>query len=34
MINVTAYYPGGDSTWTADKKQNYGGIVNWVAAEF
>ena len=29
----TAYYPVNDSTWTADKLQNYGGQVTWTAYE-
>ena len=26
---VTAYYPAGNSTWTEDKLQDYGGFVTW-----
>ena len=28
---ITAYYPAGNETWTADKMQNYGGTITWVA---
>ncbi len=28
---ATASYPLGDSTWTADRRQNYGGTITWVA---
>ena len=27
---VTAYYPGDNATWTADKLQNYGGTITWI----
>ena len=29
-VTATAYYPGGNNTWTADKLQNYGGSITWV----
>ena len=29
-IQVTAYYPGEDPTWTSDVRQDYGGFVTWV----
>lgn len=29
-IPITAYYPKGNPTWTADVMQNYGGILTWV----
>ncbi len=28
-VTATAYYPAGDSTWTADVLQNYGGTITW-----
>lgn len=30
-LNITAYYPAGDRTWTEAVMQNYGGTVTWVA---
>lgn len=27
---LTAYYPKGDNTWTANKRLNYGGKITWV----
>ena len=32
-ITVTAYYPAGNATWSADVLQNYGGTITWVAYE-
>ncbi|MBR2130963.1 MAG: leucine-rich repeat protein [Oscillospiraceae bacterium] len=29
-VKADAYYPAGDSTWTAEKKENYGGELNWI----
>ena len=31
LVKATAYYPAGNPTWTADKLQNYGGSLKWVA---
>ena len=31
-VTATVYYPAGSSTWTASKRQNYGGTLNWVMA--
>ena len=31
-LTATAYYPAGNSTWTAEVRQNYGGNITWVAA--
>ena len=28
---LSAYYPAGNATWTADKWQNYGGSITWTA---
>lgn len=28
-VVATAYYPGNNDTWTADKLQNYGGLITW-----
>lgn len=28
-VNATAYYPKGNSTWTDDVKQDYGGKITW-----
>ena len=28
-VRATAYYPAGNSTWTKDKLQNYGGSLTW-----
>ena len=28
-VTATAYYPAGNSTWTEDKLQNYGGTLTW-----
>ena len=30
VTTVTAYYPMGNETWTADVLQNYGGNITWV----
>ena len=30
-VTATAYYPAGDSTWTAKVRKNYGGDITWVA---
>ena len=30
QVKADAYYPAGNSTWTAEKKENYGGELNWV----
>ncbi len=30
-VTATVYYPGGNSTWTAEKKINYGGKLIWTA---
>ena len=32
-ITATAYYPADNATWTADKLQNYGGNLTWVAED-
>lgn len=29
-VTATAYYPGGNATWTEDTFQNYGGTLTWV----
>lgn len=29
-ITATVYYPAGNSTWTADKLQDYGGNITWI----
>ena len=29
-IVASVYYPADDTTWTADKMQNYGGTVTWI----
>lgn len=29
QIEATGYYPAGNSTWTGDKMQNYGGTLTW-----
>ena len=31
-VTATATYPAGNSTWTADKLQNYGGTITWMEA--
>jgi len=28
-VTATAYYPAGNSTWTADKLENYAGSITW-----
>ena len=28
-VKATCWYPGGNSTWTSAKKQNYGGTITW-----
>ncbi len=30
-VTATAYYPAGNSTWTEDVMQDYGGNITWVA---
>ena len=30
-VTATAHYPAGNTTWTADVMQNYGGEITWVA---
>ena len=30
-VTATAYYPAADSTWTANKRSNYGGSITWVS---
>ena len=30
-LAATAYYPGGNSTWTSAVRQNYGGTITWKA---
>lgn len=30
-VIANAYYPKGNATWTADKRQGYGGSLNWSA---
>ncbi len=30
-IALTAYYPGGNATWTTANKLNYGGTISWLA---
>ncbi|MDD6678881.1 MAG: leucine-rich repeat protein, partial [Firmicutes bacterium] len=30
-VTATVYYPAGNSTWTADIMQDYGGTLTWVA---
>ena len=32
-VTATAYYPAGNSTWTAAVRQNYGGNISWTAKE-
>ena len=29
-VVATAYYPRRDKTWTADKRQDYGGTITWI----
>lgn len=29
FLEITAYYPAGNRTWTEDVRQNYGGTVTW-----
>lgn len=29
-LTVTAYYPGNDTTWTADTMRDYGGTITWI----
>ena len=29
-ITADAYYPANNATWTAGKRQNYGGTINWI----
>ena len=31
MVNAKVYYPKGNKTWTANKQQNYGGRLAWIA---
>ena len=28
-VKANVYYPAGNTTWTADKQQNYGGQLSW-----
>ena len=30
-VTATAYYPAGNSTWTTDVMQNYGGKITWMS---
>lgn len=30
-VEANAYYPEADDTWTNEKRQNYGGTLNWIA---
>ncbi|MBQ6116098.1 MAG: leucine-rich repeat domain-containing protein, partial [Oscillospiraceae bacterium] len=30
-VTANAYYPSGNATWTAGKRQNYGGTLTWIA---
>ena len=30
LVNITAYYPADNATWTEDVMQNYGGTITWV----
>ena len=30
-LTLTAYYPGGNATWTEDVLQDYGGDITWIA---
>ena len=30
-VTATACYPGGNPTWTAQVRQNYGGSIRWTA---
>ena len=30
-MTLTAYYPAGNATWTADVLKNYGGTITWVS---
>ena len=32
-IRATAYYPKNNPTWTADKLQDYGGKITWIAGD-
>ena len=32
-VTATAYYPSGNTTWTVDKLQSYGGNLTWTAME-
>ena len=29
-VEAEAYYPGNNTTWTADKRQQYGGKITWI----
>jgi len=29
-VNAAVYYPANNTTWTEDKRQNYGGNINWI----
>ena len=31
LVTATAYYPVGDTTWTAEKTKDYGGKITWKA---
>ena len=30
-VEATAFYPAGDSSWTEELRQDYGGTINWVS---
>lgn len=32
-VTATVYYPGNNSTWTEDKRLDYGGTLTWVAVK-
>ena len=32
-VTAIAYYPANNPTWTADKLQDYGGNITWIAVE-
>ena len=32
-VSCDAYYPLGNSTWTEEVRQNYGGQINWIGVE-
>lgn len=33
LVESTAYYPAGNTTWTKEKLQSYGGKITWVASK-